>query len=375
MAPSDGQWQGMIEYADEDVPFEFRVNHDKLNLVVIIVNGEEEIKIKNVTIKDDSIFIPLNPFDALIKAKFDKHSMEGEWKKGYKKKGIPFKASYGVPRFQRSTGRPKLSRKWELKFMPTGRNSYPAVGMFDAVDDQVNGTVLTEVGDFRYFSGVMIDDSLLLSSFDGAHGFLIKAKISGDSLTGNLHFDSEYVERLIGKQNNEADIPSPFNEVPEGHRPFYDILSAGDPGVKVDEDQYFDKVLVIQLFGTWCPNSMDQTNFLVDWYKEKPEEVEVLAVTYEPTFSTEYGNRRITDYKELMQVPYNVNLGGELSKGQAALALPYKDKINAFPTLILVDKNGFIRYEFSYFNGPATGPYHTQFTQKFGSLVEELVRE
>ncbi len=375
IAPREGQWQGMIEYADEDVPFEFNITLVDDIPTVTIINGEEKVLIKNVTVKEDSIFIPLNPFDALIKAKFSEYSMEGEWKKGYRKKGIPFKATYGVPRFKPSRSKPRLSKKWELEFKPATRNPYPGVALLEVVDRQVNATILTEVGDFRYFSGVMKGDSLITSSFDGAHAFLLKVRLSGETMSGNLHFDSGYNEIVEGMVNAEANIPSPFAEVPEGHRPFYDILSAGDPDVKVDEDQYFDKVLVVQLFGTWCPNSMDQTNFLVDWYHEKPEGVEVLAVTYEPNFTTAYGNQRIADYKEIMNVPYNITLGGELSKGQAALSLPYKDKINAFPTLVLVDKSGFIRYEFSYFNGPATGVYYRQFKDQFKKLISQLVME
>ena len=182
-----------------------------------------------------------------------------------------------------------------------------------------------------------------------------------------------YGEAVSGKRSKTASIPVAFNEVPPGHRPYYNILSAGDPAAMIDEGKYFNKVLVLQLFGTWCPNSMDQTRFLKDWYQTKPDNVEVLAVAFEPNFSTAYGNQRISDYMSVMDLPYQVSLGGELSKGQAALGLPYVDRINAFPTLVLVDKEGFIRYEFRYFNGPATGVYHQAFINKFEECIAELV--
>ncbi|MEM1408579.1 MAG: hypothetical protein AAGG59_17480, partial [Bacteroidota bacterium] len=99
--PEPGQWQGMIEYEDEDVPFEFRVENEKGQPVITIENGDEKIRIDNTTIEGDSIVIPLKPFDAWIKAKVNRHLMEGFWRKGYRSKGIPFKAHYGVPRFER----------------------------------------------------------------------------------------------------------------------------------------------------------------------------------------------------------------------------------------------------------------------------------
>ncbi len=372
-----GQWQGTIEYQDEDVAFEFRVENQNDLMVIIIENGDENIRIDDVSIEGDSITIPLRPFDAFIKARIHQRKLEGYWKKGYRAKGIPFKARYGMPRFERSTkkGLKRLSGKWQIEFTPQSRQPYPSVALISSDNDFLTGTFLTEVGDLRFFKGVARNDSIIMSSFDGAHAFLFKAYVDQDRLSGVMVMDDEYSEEVSGMQSETASIPEPFKKIPSGHRLYYDILAAGDPSVKIDEDQYFNKVLVLQLFGTWCPNSMDQTQFLSNWHQNKPKNVEVLAVTYEPNFSTAYGNQRIRDYSQVMGLPYPINLGGELSKGQAALALPHLDKINAFPTLLLVDKEGFIRYEFSYFNGPATGEYHEEFVQKFETYVNELVVE
>ena len=374
-SPEPGQWQGIIEYEDEDVPFEFRVENEGGQSVITIENGDEKIRIDNATIEGDSIVIPLKPFDAWIKAKVNQHQMEGFWRKGYRTKGIPFKAHYGVPRFERGNkkGLKKLSGSWQLDIKPPAGLTYPVVGVFEANDGAVIGTFLTEVSDLRYFKGAVINDSVFLSSFDGAHAFLFKGVVDQDNLSGLLIMDSSYGEAVSGKRSKTASIPVAFNEVPPGHRPYYNILSAGDPAAMIDEGKYFNKVLVLQLFGTWCPNSMDQTRFLKDWYQTKPDNVEVLAVAFEPNFSTAYGNQRISDYMSVMDLPYQVSLGGELSKGQAALGLPYVDRINAFPTLVLVDKEGFIRYEFRYFNGPATGVYHQAFINKFEECIAELV--
>lgn len=372
-----GQWQGLIEYEHEDVPFEFSVENTKDGLVITIQNGDEQLQIENATISGDSITIPLKPFDAWLKAKISDHTLEGYWKKGYRTKGLPFSASYGTPRFERSSkkGVKKFIGKWQIEFTPPSSQPYPGVLMVAESNGLMTGTFLTEVGDFRYFKGVVRNDSLLMSSFDGAHAFLFKGLVYKENITGSLTMDRTYSEALAGVKNDEASIPIPFKEVEPGHRPYFDILSAGDPGVKIDADKYFNKVLVLQLFGTWCPNSMDQTYFLREWHKSKPENVEVLAVTFEPNFSTAYGNQRIENYQSAMGLPYPISLGGELSKGQAALALPYEDKINAFPTLVLVDKEGFIRYEFSYFNGPATGEYHQAFVDKFNESINMLASE
>lgn len=373
--PSQGVWRGVIEYTQEHVPFQFEVEQKVGAFLFTIINGDEKIEIDDVIISDDSIFIRLSPFDAEIRARFDTHTMNGYWKKGYKNDSIPFHANYGKPRFVGGIKKFKLSNKWMLRFERPSKVTYPTVGLFQFEDGKAVGSILSEVGDYRYFEGVVRNDSLIMSSFDGVHAFEIKAHINQNVLSGEFHFDNEYTEKIEGVQDDNAEIITPFRKLSSNQRPFFNILTAGNPEESIDESKYFDKVLVLQLFGTWCPNSKDQTEYLREWYKTRPENVEVVAAAYEPNFSTEYGLNRIESYKSNMDIPYDVTLGGELSKGQAALALPYLDKINAFPTLILIDKYGFIRYQFDYFNGPATGQYYEIFKEEFEGAINTLVSE
>lgn len=371
-----GNWHGVIEYDIADIDFRFNIRINGEKLFAEIINGEEIITLNNVILKEDSLFIELVPFDASLNAKFDTHTMTGEWKKGYRTSGIPFKAYYGKPRFDsKPRTRKNLNKIWQLEFQPEQGQSYPAIGKFKIVGDKVFGTFLTQTSDFRYFDGKLVKDSLILSSFDGAHAFKFSGRIIGDKISGKFYFDNSYSEDVIGYASDLASIPSPMKVLAPEYRIAYDILSSGNPKKTIDESKYFDKVLILQIFGTWCPNSMDQTRFLVDWYSSKPENVEMLAVTFEPNFSIEYGEKRMKDYSANINIPYDVILGGELSKGQAGLAIPYLDKINAFPTLLIIDKYGFIRYEFNYFNGPATGLYFENFKTNFKQSVQLLSKE
>lgn len=372
---TNGMWKGFIEYQQIDVSFAFEIEQGQGKVIVTFINGEERLVCKDSEIINDSIFVKISPFDVTLTGRIDGETISGVWKKGYRKKGVSFRAIKGKPRFTLGPEKKSLpNSNWDLTLESSGTASN-GVGLFNVINGIATGTILTSTGDYRFMEGVYRNDSLLLTSFDGAHGFYLQAKVSGNSITGILHMDNDYTENVTGTFNLEAALSDPFKSIEGGQRPYFDILSAGDAQIKIDADKYFDKVLIIQLFGTWCPNSMDQSNFLRGWYKTKPADVEVLAVTFEPNFTTEYGNERISDYQKSMSLPYDINLGGKLSKGQAALALPHTNKINAFPTLILVDKAGFIRYEFDYFNGPATGILYQDFVRVFRERIAELVAE
>lgn len=375
-----GQWRGEIIYDQVKVPFQFNVRKVNDEFQFILVNGKEEKVLEGVRLKEDSVFVQLDIFDAELRAKYTSEYMSGVWVKHYRDTQIPFSATFGQSRYMVDL-KPNhtITKPWDILFTPERALAYKGVGLWEQEGSVVNGTIMTGVSDFRYFEGVVFGDSIELSSFDGAHAFLLKGVKNKNGWTGELHFDNGYSEPWQSKSNIDAKLPDPWEIVevePETHRPFFDILTAGSKQLKIDESDFFGKVTVIQLFGTWCPNSLDQSRFLTQWYEDnKHRDVEVLAVSYEANFSENYGLERIETYKNSLDITYPVVLGGRLSKSQAAVGFPFMEKIEAFPTLVILDKAGYVRYVHSYFNGPATGEYYTQFIQRFNELIDELESE
>lgn len=370
----NGRWVGELDYGDRVLPFNFEMEGSRFTLI----NGQERID-QEIQWSMDSFRVDLKPFDAFIEGVRTESTLRGVWEKPYRGTKIPFAAKQGQQRFFVMPSRKlnKLSR-WKMSFNPGENGEYPAVAEFNQQGLLLTGTVRTETGDFRYFDGVIKEDSIIMSSFDGAHGFILAGTKTGKSWRGKFYFDDTYAEPWEASENVEYDISDPFlmTEIAPGkHQPFYDLLGAGSGRDAIDASEYEGKVLIIQVFGTWCPNSLDQTHVLLDWYEDRPDGTELIAVTYEPNYSKEYGMKRIDEYVSHLQIPYDVFLGGRLSKAQAAMPFPFLDRIQAFPTLVILDKAGYARYVHSYFNGPATGSYYEDFKVEFQSKVRELLAE
>ena len=384
-AVSTGDWQGNIHYTNVTVPFNLRVSVSSKTggITVTFINGSEELKIMNTETVGDSISIPMHAFDATIKARFRANTMTGKWIKHYKTdSSVPFTAILGQKRFTvlDTKKAAKVAPKWNVNFVPDYGLPYPGVGLFEQSGNKVTGTVATEVGDFRFLDGIVDGDSLKLSSFDGAHAFLMLGKKQGNKWTGSFIMDNKYAERWEAFADANASLEDPFVEIfsvdESKQRPFFDILSSGSGFNSIDPSQYDDKVLIIQLLGTWCPNSLDETNYLVDWYAQnKAKEIEVLAVFFEMNYSKEYALRRISEYTQENTIPYQTTLGGAANKGQAALAFPFVNKLDAFPTLMILDKSGKVRYMHRYFEGPATGALYKDFDKHFNRIINDLLAE
>lgn len=378
----EGTWRGAIIYSNVEVPFNFEVDNSSgdNNPIITIINGSDRAVINDAVIKNDSLIIPMFAFDITLKAHLRDNELSGELIKHYRNRSYSFRAQFGLPRYDFEVEEEPLEieSRWEMTLRYDKSNPSTVVGLFNQDGNKVTATLLTEVSDFRFFEGKIEGNSMELSSFDGVHAFVIKGTYEDGLWTGSIILDDGYSENWKGSYNADAEIRDPLRIITLGEeeqRPDFEKLTAeGQPAV--DWSDYEGKVLLIQLFGTWCPNSWDQTKYLVDWYsKNHGKEVEVLAVNYEANYSQEYGERRIKQYRDKMGIEYDVILGGRLSKTVAAEAFPFMDRILAFPTLVIVDKKGYARYVHSFFTGPATGEYYYEFDQDLNTIVDKLLKE
>jgi thiol-disulfide isomerase/thioredoxin len=142
------------------------------------------------------------------------------------------------------------------------------------------------------------------------------------------------------------------------------------------DERFKGKVVILQIFGTWCPNCMDETKFLSEWYnKNKDRGVEILGLAYERKDDFEYASDRVKKMKEKLDVPYDFVVAGTNDKLKAAETLPMLNKVLAFPTTIFIGKDGKVKHIRTGFEGPGTGIYYEQFKQRFNELINELLTE
>lgn len=146
--------------------------------------------------------------------------------------------------------------------------------------------------------------------------------------------------------------------------------------VKYPSPNFNDKVVLIQVFGTWCPNCMDETKFLAQWYEEnKDRGVEILAIAYERKNDLEYAAQRVKKVKEKLGANYQFLFGGSSDKSMASESLPMLNEIISFPTLIFIDKKGRVRNIHTGFSGPGTGKYYDEFIEEFNQVTKKLIEE
>jgi thiol-disulfide isomerase/thioredoxin len=381
-ALKEGIWRAEIKMQNQILPFNFQVIKHGEEYNINLINGKKEtIALDEVVVAGDSVFITLHIFDIDLRAKINGDTLNGLYIKNYKEDyRIPFTAIHGSKeRFINPQSSKQFDGKWQTIFVENDSVSYPAVGIFKKEGDILTGTFLTETGDYRYLEGYTEDNKMSLFTFDGNHAFIFNATIENDSLVGTFHSGKDYVESFTSYEDKNAKIKDAdkLTFLKEG----YDKVEFSFPGldgnpVTLNDEKYQNKVVLLQIFGTWCPNCMDETKFYAEWYqKNKDKGVEIIGLAYEAKDDFEYAKTRVEKMKQKYNVDYDYVIAGVYDKKEAAETLPMLNHIISFPTTIFIDKKGKVRKIHTGFSGPATGSYYEEYVDEFNSFMNTLINE
>lgn len=377
------------EVSEGELPFNFEVIYESANsFYIIIQNGKERIEVRDIqfgraegTIKD-TIRINFPIFDSYITAVYEEDVIEGTWVVNNREENyrIPFEAFHGKNyRFTELRKTPvfDLSGKWEANFEIDTEKPFAAVGEFEQEGNYLTGTFQTETGDYRFLEGTIQNNKVYLSCFDGSHAYLFEAKILEDSsMIGSFYSGIHYKTTWEAKRNPNFELTSPdsLTYLQNPAIPF-DFKFKNDAGKEVTLKDYGDKVKIVQLMGTWCPNCKDQTEFLMKYQaKSNSEQLSLISLAFERYKEEAQAMAAIKRYREKMGVPYEVLLAGYHEKVDASKVLPMLNQVVGYPTLIFLDKNNQVRRIYTGFYGPATSEF-INFEKDFNQFMDKLLVE
>ncbi len=372
-----------MDLGGAQLPFQAEIMEDNGKLQCYTINGEERIRADEFEVRGDSVFIRLPIFNTALIGKLSNGTISGHYY-DYSRKNdyrIPFYAEKGkTDRFD-STKKAEVNveGKWKVEFSPGSDNEYQAIGQFEQRGNKAFGTFLTTTGDYRFLEGIVAGDSLFLSCFDGSHVFLFKAKIDEESIVGDFWSGTHWQENWEGVRNEAYQLPDPtkLTFLKPGYSSV-DFAFENMEGrmVSPHDEQYEDKVLVIQIMGSWCPNCMDETAYLVSLHEKfNAQGLEVISLAFEKSNNKETNLRSLKRLKEHFNVPYEILLAGMASKSEAAQKLPMLNHVLSFPTSIFIDRKGQVRRIHTGFAGPGTGEYYQEFVEETDQFVTQLLIE
>jgi len=375
-----GIWHASLQLNDSiSLPFQFEAKEKAIE----IINAEERIVINEIEYIGDSVFIQMPVFDSEIRCRIKGDSLTGNFLNHARtiKNIVPFKAAYGkyIP-FVNSFEIKNFKGRWEAEFASDDPPLNKAVGEFKQNGNYISGTFLTPTGDYRYLEGNVDGNNMYLSCFDGSHLFYFNATMKDDgTIQGHYYSGKHWHDTWIGKRNEKAELPNPdsLTFLKSG----YDKLNFTFPDadsnlISLSDKRFQNKVVVVQIMGTWCPNCMDETAYLAPYYRQyRNKGFEIIALDYEKLPTLQTAKHNLKRLKEKFQIEYALLFAGSADKAIASMTLPQLNSILSFPTTIIIDRKGRVRRIHTGFSGPATGEHFEKWKEDFNGLIRKLLAE
>lgn len=383
-------WRVELERKDgKQVVFQLEGTQEEGKTVLYVINAAERIKITDVKIAGDSMFFAMPAFESSFRVKLhDNSDMSGTYIKGTvsKTQYWPLYATANrMDRFNGSGSNAKnnISGRWDVSIIRANGTIRKALAVFKQEGNKLAGSFLTPSSDYRYLDGIVTGDSLMLSSFDGDNVRLFEAKIeNADAISGGVFYNG-YTgkETWTAVKNDSIAFPETdeLTRMREGESKLDFIFKdLQDIPVSINDEKYKNKVVIIQIMGSWCANCLDETKFLSDYYKtNRSRGVEIIALAYELTTDISRSIKSMAKFQKLLDVQYPMLITGITASDEKKTekTLPQLTAIKSFPTTIFISKNGNVREIHTNFYGPASGEFYIESKNKFYETVDRLLKE
>jgi len=383
---ASGYWQATITLPGADIETGLEISNDGDIYQASLVNGQERVRISEVSFVNNELLLRFPAFNNEIRAVLADGKLSGELTivRRYGKTDVmPFTAVPGGQRSQASTESPghDMSGRWAVLFHNSDGTDSPSIGEFAQRGSRIFGTFLNPNGDFRFLAGNVRGNRFKLSTFDGAHAFVFSGEInqSGEIVDADFWSTTAWHQKWSAVRDENVVLPDAYSRT--FLKPGYDRFEFEFPDlegnlVSLDDEKYRDKVVLVTISGTWCPNCNDEARYLAPFHKRyRDRGLEIVALMYEHFEDTDLAAEQVRQFRNKFAIEYDTLVAGISDKTEAGNTLPALSAVLAYPTTIFIDRDGRVRKIHTGFSGPGTGVHYTRLQEEYTDLVTTMLAE
>jgi thiol-disulfide isomerase/thioredoxin len=377
-APAAGDWRAALDLAGGELRFAIGLTAKGRTLAGTLCNGTVCRPLSAVRAAGDSVVLEMADFAATIEGVLRGDSLVGAYRNVGNRgpRVIPFRASRG--RWESGAAPARWLGRWDATYYGDWGTS-PRVFELRNGPAGFEGTIISNSGDYGHFAGRVVGDSFSLAHFDGSFVYLLTGKLAGDTLRGLFHAGLRTQTQWTAVRSTGGPHLKAPTEVTSADTsgPFRFAFPDLEGRMVTEQDPRFKgKVVLVDVFGTWCPTCHDAAPALVRLYRKyHARGLEIVGLAYEVTGDSAVDGRQLRRYRKKFGLPFTILLAGVNDTEAAAASLPQLEGFTAFPTTIFLGKDGRVRRVHAGFYGPATGRQHERLIEEFEREIEKLLGE
>lgn len=380
----DGLWDGSLSLNGTEIPFKIGFSGTGSAVKGWFFNGSDKEISNSGTLENDSLTLNFDSYASVLKLTLKDGALAGE----YVQRGRPLpihavRTSQESPSTEKADGKaPNIDGLWVLEGVNSSKGEKAWNLIIQQKGDQVSGAILRVDGDTGTLTGKYQDGKFVLSHFSGARPSLLVITPQQDgrlSLELNGQHNGGAIIGVRAEQARAENLPQPTDpnqhtSVKDPSKPFnFSFPDLNGKVVSNTDARFKNKVVLINITGSWCPNCHDEAPFLAEIYnKYRSRGLEIVALSFEEAEQLQNPTRLRAFIKEY-GIKYTVLLGGET--GSAKEKLTQAQNWDAWPTTFFVGRDGLVKAVHAGFPGPGSGELYRRDKEEFIATVERLLGE
>jgi thiol-disulfide isomerase/thioredoxin len=386
-----GTWSGFVKNpSGEEVAFTVEVKREGDQISGSLVNGEERTPSTSGSIDGKTLKLRFDFYDGELTAEIDGDEMRGafdrQWQRQTLKRELRATRQREGTLYQRAgiSNGPDISGEWVLRAGDAPKQSLWRAA-FKQREGEVGGTIIPVSGDWGEITGTFENNRLTLNRFDGINSRVLKVQLTPQgTLEGYVDlglFDPKrriVAERLDpGNKEIIAGLPDPNNHTRMSNPAEPLRFSFPDLEGKIvssTDDRFKNKVVVVSITGSWCPNCHEEAPVLQEFYdRYKADGLEVVALAFEYTGDAQRDLEQLKIFDKRHNISYPMLLAGSTDEGEINRKLPQLVNFGAYPTTIFIGRDGLVKRIHTGFEGRATGDRFTKLKTEYEELIKKLL--
>lgn len=376
-----GVWDGTVKYDDYKIPFPVEFSQSGLDISASFFNGDDRVTSTAGRVDGNVVTINFDQYATRLNATLSDGILKGTYG------GI----RYGLHEFEARPHRnvpasiskaPDIGGVWDLpNESPKGEHAWRLIIRQDG--SVVSAAILRVDGDTGALTGGFANGKFVLNHFDGARAAILEITPKPDGaldvgLKGfhipDKHFVAVRIEEAIAKGLPEPTDPDNHTRIKNPNEPFaFSLPDLSGKVVSNADPQFRNKVVIVNITGSWCPNCHDEAPFLAELYRTyHARGLEIVALDFEEAEQRK-DPTRLQAFIKKYGIQYTYLIAGEPQELQSKI--PQAENLNSWPTTFFLDRDGRVRAIHAGFAAPASGEFNLALKKEVADRIEQLLSE
>jgi thiol-disulfide isomerase/thioredoxin len=380
-----GLWDATVVVNQIEIPFRFEIAQNGNRVQGFFFEGDRKIGSTSGSFVDGRLKLEYDYLSTTFEISFEGDQLHGIYRDVRPNSwALEIRGHRFAPAPATTVGAPELAGSWEMRRVaqevrtPSDTRTWNL--FLRQSGAEVSGSILRVDGDTGFLIGRWQRGRLVLSHFAGQGPLLFEAKLNPDgTLAIALNRGANYVaarkSEARAKGIPEPPDPSRYTSVKDPSVPFrFSFPGLDGKTVSNNDARFKDKVVLLAIGGSWCPNCQDEAPFLVELYKQfHSQGLEIVGLMFEVDDNPALARPHVETFIRRYGIQYPMLLAG--TTDNIAQRIPQLVNFGAYPTTIYLGRDGRVRSVHAGFASPATGEEHVRLKSEIRGLVERLLAE